>query len=137
MTGGAGFGCLMPRTSRHGWRCARGVTSWFCEEMLGRPSLGVTALRDWFARWRAITDPPIPMDLALAGRGAAADELRGQLLGPACELSVVSQSNEESLAIIASALLSAARGADDTTDVEITARCEAVLERCLVVDDAI
>jgi hypothetical protein len=123
-----------------------GVTAWFAQDMLGRPTLGIAALRDWYTRWRSVTDPLIPSDLVLAGRRPEAEKLVTDLMGPARELAIVSQSREESLAFIAASLTSAAAAssAEPTADggeapadtaEETRSLSEAILERCLVVTD--
>ncbi|MDQ3092638.1 MAG: hypothetical protein M3R46_13480, partial [Actinomycetota bacterium] len=81
-----------------------GVHTWISEE-LGRLPLGVVTLERWAEIWSTQTDPPLPLELLLAGRGESAAYLRALLERDAGVAGVRGGSRDEAMAFIATALL--------------------------------
>lgn len=126
-------------------------------ELLGRQPYGVQPLSAWVKDWCEQANPPLPLDLMLAGRRSRARDLAAALQAGAGEHVVPTASREEGVAFLAAALLAptladeppdkgvpqeasddAAEAADesDLTASVIEGGREALAERTLVVHDA-
>lgn len=75
------------------------VHHWISEE-LGRKPKDATSLENWWLRFGARTEPPLPPDLFLAGRDAARHRLAEFLLGPPGAIVVQAAWREDAVAFV-------------------------------------
>lgn len=86
------------------------VARWFAD-VLGKPAAGAEDLEIFLTRWAARTAPPLPFELALAGREreASAERLRAWLRATAPQpLAIRGDTREEALVFAAAAITNAA-----------------------------
>lgn len=82
---------------------APAVHIWF-SSLIGKRPEGARGLENWWEDWSAATQPRIPPELVLAGRGQVVEKVHEWLRGPSETIALRSESREEALAVFAAAL---------------------------------
>ncbi len=84
-----------------GWLQATSVVHHWISERLGRRPSDAETLAQWWARFQSRTDPPLPMELFLAGRDSERDQLVEFITGPPGVLAIEAEWRDDVLAFLA------------------------------------
>ncbi len=87
-----------------GWLQATPAVHYWISEHLGRRPRDAETLDRWWSRFRAQTDPILPRDLFLAGRGDHRKALEDFVAGPANVLSLQADWRDDAIAFTAAAI---------------------------------
>ncbi|GAA4382139.1 hypothetical protein [Hymenobacter koreensis] len=87
------------------WLTDAPATHIWLSRLLHKRPAGIQDIESFWLDWAAVTNPPIPAALLLAGRGETRDALHSWLLNPAPTFPLLADTQKEAIALLAAAIL--------------------------------